>query len=191
MTSIRIYAATTGYCIAGDRQSIQPEEQKRVESDFTSGTRFVLDKELNEIRCFVPAHRQSQEPFYAVQSGPSRESVTINLFINSLSEFFDQRDQWSIRFDSAWGSILKTDFYSSESQISRYTPIINSIQNSKKCVGVPDYKTAMKELYSLVTNDLAEDGSVFVIGNSTSIEHVPYSILYHVSNDYTDVVEVS
>lgn len=185
MSEIRIYAATTGNCIAGDRREYSDAEQNRVESDFRTGVRFVIDERRTEIRGFVPAYRGTQEAFYAVFSS-NDSPVTAVEFVEAVRNFFQQVDNWSVRYDTADGRLLEVLSKPCAKEQSKL-PIDRLSKKHQVRVSAPDLETAGSQLQTVRSVRTVETPLQYVLSRSKSHPHLSPDLLFHVSNSYEEM----
>jgi len=189
MTDLRIYAGTSGDCIAGDRYTDYTDEKRRVQADFLSGIRFTLDERHREIRGFVPADRGSSEAFYAALSVPDGESIDPATFAERVRELFDRVEGWSIRTETPEGQLFDALEADTSVRTAFEAPVKKLGGGSQIHVGVPDLKTAGKQLQALWTErDSGLTDYLFVISISQDLDHLKADLILHASVEY-DAVE--
>ena len=185
MSEFRIYAATTGDCIAGDRWEYPDEERARIKSDFSSGVRLVVDEHRGEIRGFVPAYREADEAFYAVLSTDDDRPET-DAFADAVWELFERTEGWSIRTDTSEGRLLQTLTRDTDSDEALQIPV-ESLTGGTVRVGTPDVEVAGRQLRS-VRAALSDDGPrQYAISLSRSASHLSPDLFVHVHGSYQNV----
>lgn len=185
---LRVYAATTGDAIAGDRHGDYEGEQRRVEADFTAGVRLVIDEPRGEIRGFVPADRGSQEAFVAVMSVPGEEPLSPSIYAEAVTELFDEIDGWKIRTETPEGRLLGGLRAAPANSADPRLPVAPVAEGERIHAGVPDFATAAGELHA-VRSSLHDTSSprVYVVSLSLPVEHVETDLVVHVSGDHGGV----
>jgi len=183
----RIYAATNGSCLVGDCTGRPWDEEQRIATDFRNRTRFVVDRRHAEIRCFIPAKRQSAEAFYAVHSVPSVKPMDIGACIEIIMRIFEARDGWSIRTDTVEGRFLKTLDTLWNSQTAETDTDAFPRLSSKGVIGVPDGKSAATHVFQTFGQTDSEALQLYIVSLSKSIPDVDPDILVHISDSYGDV----
>lgn len=183
MVEWRVYAATTGRCLAGERNVDYKNEQHRIEQDFASGIRFVVDNVRNEIRGFVPVDRGSREAFFFITVFSESEPVSISQHLSIMAECFEQRDRWQIRTNTPEGRLVEwlQDATNGKLEVERSYPV-----DDNTYVKIPDYRTAAFQLVEFCSQSLSTesvDDRIAAISLSKSINHMDYDILFHVASD--------
>lgn len=183
MSELRMYAGTTGNCIAGDRWDYSEREQHRVESDFRAGVRLVIDEERGEIRGFVPAYRGTEEAFYAVLS-VENEDVDTAAFVEAVRGLFERVDNWSIRTDTPEGQLLETLAASVEVDEESRVSIDAFSSGRQVRVGVPDLETAGRQLRTIRSRLTDDVHRQYALSHVRSPDHLSPDLLFHVSSSY-------
>lgn len=185
MSEFRIYAATTGDCIAGDRWEYPDEERARIKSDFSSGVRLVVDEHRGEIRGFVPAYREVDEAFYAVLSTKDEPPDT-DAFADAVWNLFEQTEGWSIRTGTSEGRLLTTLARDTDNDEA---PLISieSLTEETVRVGTPDVEVAGRQLRAVRTTLSDDRPRQYVISLSRSASHLSADLFVHVNKSYQNV----
>ncbi len=185
---LRVYAATTGDAIAGDRYGDYEGEQRRVEADFTAGVRLVVDESRGEIRGFVPADRGSQEAFVAVMSVPGEGSLSPSTYAEAVTDLFDGIGGWTVRTETPEGRLLETLRSAPAGGTEPRLPVAPVEAGEQVQAGAPDFVTAASELRAARASLHDTPGHrVYVVSLSLPVEHVAADLAVHVSGDYGGV----
>lgn len=186
MTEFRVYEATTGNCIAGDRWGRRDEERSRVEADFAAGTRLVIDERQSEIRGFIPATRSSPEAFYAVFAGEESPLET-TAFAKSVSDLFGRIDHWSIRTDTAEGQLLSSLRTPATDEASHLSAT-RLVADEPIRIGVPTLESAGAEVQRLRSQLTDDRPRQYIITLSRPVTHITPDLTVHVSTQYDTVL---
>lgn len=182
MSTIRVYAATTGECVAGHRRGEFDLQRERVGRDFTSGARFVLDEQLGEIRCFHPVAPGSEQAFYLAYD--AEDEVSPMVMVETARELFADHDAWGIQPQVSTGPLLEA-FTNGPGNASDITlPADSSVR-----FGVPEYEQAAALIE--VARSRTDRPGVYVVAVSPDVEHLEYDLAVHVAEGYEDITELS
>lgn len=192
MIESRAYAATTGRCVAGDRDTDYKTEQKRVKRDFAAGVRFVVDTLNGEIRGFVPIDRGSREAFFFTTVFGDDEVVTLSAYLESVEDILEERRRWKVPTDTPEKHLLASVRDVTRGKIHSVTigleDQLSAREQEALRVGVPGYEAGIAHLSrhhpTPDPGDEPETNHVSVVGLSRTVNHVNYDVLYHVSRDY-------
>lgn len=187
MADLRIYAGTSGDCIAGDRHADYADEKRRVQADFISGVRLALDERRREIRGFVPAHRGSGEAFYAVMSAPEG-TLDTGSFVGRIRDLFDRVEGWSIRSGTPEGELLASLGSDPPARTALGVPVAKLRDGHRAHVGVPEFGVATRELAA--TRAILDTDTIrrlYVISITRILDHLDEDLLLHASRDYEGV----
>lgn len=185
---LRVYAATTGDAIAGDRHGDYAAERARVEADFIAGVRLAVDEPRGEIRGFVPADRGSQEAFVAAMSVPEDEPLETSAFVRAVRDLFEGVEGWRIRTATPEGRLFDALGSAPADGRDPRVPVAPIRDGQQVRAGAPDLTTAARELRA-VRSSLADTGAprTFIISLSDSVERTDAGLLVHVASDYDGV----
>jgi hypothetical protein len=189
MTETRVYAATTGRCLAGEADGANPEERERVEHDLASGVRLVVDEVAGEVRGFVPVDRGSYEAFCATTMFAEGVPVRIEQYVARVEAVFDTRERWEIRYDTPEGAILRKFAATNEQTAETYDAFKNDLERSggPERIGVPGYKSAVETICDYHDPPRAagdKEGQTSLISVSSTVDHITSDLLVHVSQEY-------
>lgn len=185
MSEWRVYAATTGRCLAGKRDEEYGSEQERVRQDFASGARLVVNERRREIRGFVPVDRDSSEVFFVAVSFVESEEMTIKKYCSTVNKIIEKNDRWRVREGPPEGKLPEYLIESVENPGD--IELADGIDQSLR-VGVPGYRAAAGHIVRFHSNsdDLVPTATsnVSVISLTRTHSHIDNDSLIHVSGEY-------
>lgn len=177
--TVRLYAAATGRCVAGNRRANYETQQRRVETDFAAGVRFALDRANDEARAFVPAYRRTSEAFVA--AGPLESDDPLRTFIDEIKRYFDNQDGWELRSDSPEAALLEGLSGTEIDGLPETAVEQIHDANEQSVVQTPSYARAAAVVRQLGPS--GGDSHTIVVSNDDTVSHVEWDVLLELSPD--------
>lgn len=186
MGTLRVYAATTGDCVAGDQRGAFDAQRRRIEQDFSTGVRFVIDETIGEIRCFHPVALNSKQAFYIVhESEPEPNPLHL---IDDVKSLFEGHDDWGIQSELSTGPLLEALSSNDTPQPSDSITLQNQNGDTIQ-FGAPDYEHAGKLVRA--TRQRSQSPAIYVVGTTLQIQHIEPNLVAHVSDAYGHIEPIS